>query len=86
MTNPSPAGISCGDKALIDRVGNKFKHRSTMEHIKYNFFVEDMDIDLLVQLLDNKYVFYNEGLLTINTRSFVEMLEEGDEFKDRTKF
>ncbi|EPA4342098.1 FAD-dependent thymidylate synthase, partial [Campylobacter upsaliensis] len=31
----------CGgekDKELIDRVGNKFKHASTLEHLNYNFY------------------------------------------------
>jgi len=28
------------DKALIDRVGNKFKHASTLEHLYYNFHIE----------------------------------------------
>lgn len=28
------------DKSLIDRVGNKFKHASTLEHLYYNFQIE----------------------------------------------
>lgn len=27
------------DLTLIDRIGNKFKHASTLEHITYNFYI-----------------------------------------------
>ena len=30
------------DKELIDRVGNKFKHASTLEHLVYNFYIQDI--------------------------------------------
>ena len=35
----------CGgekDIELIDRVGNKFKHASTLEHLTYNFYIKGM--------------------------------------------
>lgn len=38
------------DRALIDRVGNKFKHASTLEHIVYNFYVEGVSRALLQEL------------------------------------
>jgi len=28
------------DKALIDRVGNKYKHASTLEHLVYTFYIQ----------------------------------------------
>ncbi|MCX6061057.1 MAG: FAD-dependent thymidylate synthase [Campylobacterales bacterium] len=38
------------DRALIDRVGNKFKHASTLEHIVYNFYVAGISRALLQEL------------------------------------
>jgi thymidylate synthase (FAD) len=38
------------DRELIDRVGNKFKHASTLEHIIYNFYVEGVSRALLQEL------------------------------------
>lgn len=35
------------DKALIDRVGNKFKHASTLEHLTYNFYIQGISRALL---------------------------------------
>ena len=42
----------CGpnDKALIDRIGNKFKHSSTLEHIVFNFTIEGVSRALLQEL------------------------------------
>jgi len=43
---------SCGpvDRALIDRIGNKFKHASTLEHLSYNFTIEGVSRALLQEL------------------------------------
>jgi thymidylate synthase (FAD) len=38
------------DKALIDRVGNKFKHASTMEHLVYTFYIQGISRALLQEL------------------------------------
>ncbi len=38
------------DRALIDRVGNKFKHASTLEHLVYSFYVEGISRALLQEL------------------------------------
>ncbi|OHD83235.1 MAG: FAD-dependent thymidylate synthase [Sulfuricurvum sp. RIFCSPLOWO2_02_FULL_43_45] len=38
------------DRALIDRVGNKFKHASTLEHLVYNFYLEGISRALLQEL------------------------------------
>lgn len=35
------------DKELIDRVGNKFKHASTLEHLVYNFYIQGISRALL---------------------------------------
>lgn len=67
----------CGenDKALIDRIGNKFKHASTLEHLVLNFIIDIRD-DALIQLLENKYVIYTRPILTINMRSIIDMLND----------
>jgi thymidylate synthase (FAD) len=38
------------DRALIDRVGNKFKHASTLEHLVYSFYLEGISRALLQEL------------------------------------
>jgi len=38
------------DKELIDRVGNKFKHASTLEHLSYTFYISDVSRALLQEL------------------------------------
>ncbi len=38
------------DRELIDRVGNKFKHASTLEHLHYSFYIEGISRALLQEL------------------------------------
>ena len=38
------------DMALIDKVGNKFKHSSTLEHLTYNFYIYGISRALLQEL------------------------------------
>ncbi len=38
------------DKELIDRVGNKFKHASTLEHLSYTFYIQGISRALLQEL------------------------------------
>jgi len=38
------------DKNLIDRVGNKFKHASTLEHLVYTFYISNVSRALLQEL------------------------------------
>ena len=47
----------CGpnDRALIDRVGNKFKHASTLEHLSYNFYIEGVSRALLQELARHRH-------------------------------
>ncbi len=44
--------LKCGenDKALIERVGNKFKHASTLEHLTYTFYISGVSRALLQEL------------------------------------
>ena len=38
------------DKELINRVGNKFKHASTLEHLNYTFYISGVSRALLQEL------------------------------------
>lgn len=38
------------DIELIERVGNKFKHSSTLEHINYNFYIQGISRALLQEI------------------------------------
>jgi thymidylate synthase (FAD) len=38
------------DRELIDRVGNKFKHASTLEHLSYSFFISGISRACLQEL------------------------------------
>lgn len=38
------------DKELIDRVGNKFKHASTLEHLYYTFYIQGISRATLQEL------------------------------------
>ena len=38
------------DKELIDRVGNKFKHASTLEHLIYTFYIQGISRAVLQEL------------------------------------
>lgn len=38
------------DKELINRVGNKFKHSSTLEHLTYTFYISEVSRALLQEL------------------------------------
>lgn len=38
------------DRALIDRVGNKYKHASTLEHLVYTFYIQGVSRALLQEL------------------------------------
>ncbi|MGX2981730.1 FAD-dependent thymidylate synthase [Helicobacter sp. 23-1045] len=38
------------DKALIDRVGNKYKHSSTLEHLSYSFYIQGISRACLQEL------------------------------------
>lgn len=44
--------IVCGEKdtALINKVGNKFKHKSVLEHLSYTFFISGVSRALLQEL------------------------------------
>ena len=64
------------DRALIDRVGNKFKHASTLEHIVYNFYVAGISRALLQELARHRMA----SLSVKSTRYTLKELKEEPSF------
>lgn len=67
------------DKALIDRVGNKFKHASTLEHITYTFYIQGISRALLQELARHRMA----SLSVKSTRYTLKELKECDPFKEQ---
>lgn len=68
----------CGpnDKALIDRVSNKFKHSSTIEHLSYNFYIEGVSRALLQELARHRMA----SLSVKSTRYTLKELKKEESF------
>jgi len=66
------------DKALIDRVGNKYKHASTLEHLHYNFFISGISRALLQELARHRMA----SLSVKSTRYTLKELKNIDPFKE----
>lgn len=52
----------CGgekDIELIDRVGNKFKHASTLEHLTYNFYIKGISRACLQELVRHRMASFS---------------------------
>lgn len=64
------------DKELIDRVGNKFKHASTLEHLVYNFYIEGISRALLQELSRHRMA----SLSVKSTRYTLKELKSEDIF------
>jgi thymidylate synthase (FAD) len=64
------------DRELIDRVGNKFKHASTLEHLTYNFYIEGISRALLQELARHR-------MASLSVKSTRYTLKE---LKDETTF
>ena len=47
------------DIALIERVGNKFKHSSTLEHLYYNFYIKGISRACLQELARHRLASYS---------------------------
>ncbi len=73
------------DRELIDRVGNKFKHSSTLEHLSYNFYIEGISRALLQELARHRMA----SLSVKSTRYTLKELKSEESFKiddkDRAK-
>lgn len=60
------------DRDLIDRVGNKFKHSSTLEHLSYNFYIAGISRALLQELARHRMA----SLSVKSTRYTLKELKE----------
>jgi len=66
------------DRALIDRVGNKYKHASTLEHLNYNFFISGISRALLQELARHRVA----SLSVKSTRYTLKELKDTEAFKE----
>jgi thymidylate synthase (FAD) len=64
------------DRELIDRVGNKFKHASTLEHLVYTFYLEGISRALLQELARHRMA----SLSVKSTRYTLKELKDEEEF------
>ncbi len=64
------------DMALIDRVGNKNKHSSTLEHLYYNFYIQDISRACLQELARHRIASYSVK----STRYTLKELKEEESF------
>ncbi|MDD5406245.1 MAG: FAD-dependent thymidylate synthase [Sulfurovaceae bacterium] len=62
------------DKELIDRVGNKNKHASTLEHLSYNFYIKGVSRACLQELARHRIA----SLSVKSTRYTLKELKECD--------
>lgn len=65
------------DLALIERVGNQFKHSSTLEHLFYNFYISGISRALLQELARHRIA----SLSVKSTRYTLKELRGESEFK-----
>lgn len=65
------------DLALIDRVGNKLKHASTIEHLFYNFYIKGISRACLQELARHRIA----SLSVKSTRYTLKELKNESEFK-----
>lgn len=68
--------IGIKDAELIDRIGNKFKHASTLEHVSYNFYLEGISRGLLQELARHRVA----SLSVKSTRYTLKELKDESEF------
>ncbi len=66
------------DRALIDRVGNKFKHASTLEHLVYTFYIQGISRALLQELARHRMA----SLSVKSTRYTLKELKECEPFDE----
>ncbi len=66
------------DRALIDRVGNKFKHASTLEHLVYTFYIQGVSRALLQELARHRMA----SLSVKSTRYTLKELKECAPFQE----
>ena len=65
------------DVELIERVGNKFKHASTLEHLYYNFYIQGISRALLQELARHRVA----SLSVKSTRYTLKELKKESKFE-----
>jgi thymidylate synthase (FAD) len=75
------------DRALIDRVGNKYKHSSTLEHLVYTFYIEGVSRALLQELARHRVASLSvkSTRYTLKELKLAEPLAE-DNFEEANRF
>ncbi len=75
------------DRALIDRVGNKFKHASTLEHLVYTFYLKGVSRALLQELARHRIASLSvkSTRYTLKELKNIEPFEE-DNFDGASKY
>ncbi len=66
------------DQELIDRVGNKYKHASTLEHLVYTFYIQGISRALLQELARHRMA----SLSVKSTRYTLKELKNAEPFGD----
>ncbi|NPA51109.1 MAG: FAD-dependent thymidylate synthase [Epsilonproteobacteria bacterium] len=64
------------DRELIERVGNKYRHSSTLEHLVYTFYIQGISRALLQELARHRMA----SLSVKSTRYTLKELKSEDEF------
>ena len=67
------------DRELIDKVGNKFKHSSTLEHLNYSMFIQGVSRALLQELARHRIA----SLSVKSTRYTLKELEDEPSFREQ---
>ncbi len=66
------------DQELIDRVGNKYKHASTLEHLVYTFYIQGISRALLQELARHRMA----SLSVKSTRYTLKELKKAEPFAE----
>jgi thymidylate synthase (FAD) len=66
------------DRALIERVGNRYKHSSTLEHLTYTFYIQGVSRALLQELARHRVA----SLSVKSTRYTLKELKDVKPFGD----
>ena len=66
------------DRELIERVGNKYKHASTLEHLVYTFYIQGISRALLQELARHRMA----SLSVKSTRYTLKELKNAEPFKE----
>lgn len=66
------------DRELIDRVGNKFRHSSTLEHLVYSFYIQGISRACLQEVARHRHA----SLSVKSTRYTLKELRNEEEFKE----